>query len=74
MRLTSILLIKGVERWHFLCPSHYVARRASSSLEPGDAVEVVKMAPEEECEQELFKLIRWKPHPLAVPLMQAEGL
>jgi hypothetical protein len=51
-----------------------VARRAISPLEPGDEVEVVEIAPVEECEHEMFVLIRWKPHQLAVPLMQLEGI
>ncbi len=32
------------------------------------------MAPEEECEHEMFVLIRWTRHGLAVPLSQLEGL
>ncbi|GHO75253.1 calcium-binding protein [Ktedonobacter sp. SOSP1-85] len=51
-----------------------VARRAISPLEPGDEVEVVGIAPDEECQHEMFVLIRWRPHPLAVPLMQLEGI
>ncbi len=51
-----------------------VARRTISPLEPGDKVEVVGMAPEEECEHEMFVLIRRKSRPLAVPLMQLEGI
>lgn len=38
-----------------------VARRAISPLEPGDEVEAVGIAPAEECEHEMFVLIRWKP-------------
>lgn len=52
----------------------FSARCAISPLEPGDEVEVVEMAPEEECRHEMFVSIRWKPHPLAVPLMQLEGV
>ncbi len=51
-----------------------VARRVISPLEQGDKVEVVDMAPEEECEHEMFVLIQRKPHSLAVPLMQLEGV
>jgi hypothetical protein len=51
-----------------------VARRVISPLEQGDEVEVVGIAPEEECEHEMFALIQRKPHPLAVPLMQLEGI
>ncbi len=51
-----------------------IVRRAISPLEAGDEAEVVGMAPEEECEHEMFVLIRWQPHQLAVPLMQLEGI
>ena len=51
-----------------------IVRRATSPLEPGDKVEVVGMALEEECEHEMFVLIQQKSHPLAVPLMQLEGI
>lgn len=51
-----------------------VARRAISPLKPGDEVEVVGIAPDEECQHEMFVLIRWRPHPLAVPLMQLEDI
>ncbi len=51
-----------------------VARRATSPLQPGEEVEVIGMAPDEECQHEMFVLIRWRPDPLAVPLMQLEGM
>ena len=51
-----------------------IVRRTTSPLEPGDEVEVVEMAPDEECEHEMFVLIRWKQRQLAVPLMQLEGI
>ena len=51
-----------------------VARRVISPLEAGDEVEVVGMAPEEECRHEMFVLMPWRPYELAVPLMQLEGL
>jgi hypothetical protein len=51
-----------------------VVRRPISPLEPGDEAEVVGIAPDEECQHEMFVLIRWRPHPLAVPLMQLEGI
>ncbi len=51
-----------------------VARRAISPLEVGAETDVVGMAPEEECQHDMFVLIRWRPHPLAVPLMQLEGI
>src|SRR5205085_6636160 len=45
-----------------------VAQRTISPLELGDKVEVVGMAPEEDCEHEMFVLIKWKRRQLAVPL------
>ena len=51
-----------------------IVRRSTSPLEPGEEVEVVGMAPDEECEHEMFVLIRWKQRQLAVPLMQLEGI
>lgn len=51
-----------------------IVRRTISPLEPGEEVEVVEMAPAEECEHEMFVLIRWKQRQLAVPLMQLEGI
>jgi hypothetical protein len=59
---------------HYPFTARCVARRAISPLEPGDEVEVVGIAPDEECQHEMFVLIRWKPHSLAVPLMQLEGI
>jgi hypothetical protein len=51
-----------------------IVRRTTSPLEPGDEVEVVGMASDEDCEHEMFVLIRWKQRQLAVPLMQLEGI
>jgi Calcium binding len=51
-----------------------IVRRTTSPLKPGDEVEVVGMAPAEECEHEMFVLIQWKSRQLAVPLMQLEDI
>jgi len=51
-----------------------IRRRTVSPLRPGDEVEVVRMAPEEECEHEIFVLIRRERRRLAVPLSQLEGI
>ncbi|HLZ59376.1 MAG TPA: calcium-binding protein [Ktedonosporobacter sp.] len=51
-----------------------IASRKISPLEPGEEVKVVSMAPEEECEHEMFVFIKWKQRQLAVPLMQLEGM
>ena len=50
------------------------AERATSPLAVGDEVEIVGMAPEEECEHEMFVLMRGDRRPLAVPLAQLEGI
>ena len=47
-----------------------VAKRAISPLRVKDEVDVIGMAPEEECEREMFVAIRWERDGLAVPLSQ----
>src|SRR4051812_27241627 len=47
-----------------------VAKRPVSPLRVGDEVEVTGMAPEDECEREMFVMIRWEKDGLAVPLSQ----
>ena len=51
-----------------------IAQRAISPLRVDDEVEIVGMAPEEECGHEMFVLTRWDRGGLAVPLSQLEGL
>jgi hypothetical protein len=46
------------------------SKRAISPLQVKDEVEVVGMAPGEECENEMFVTIRWEKRGLAVPLSQ----
>jgi len=47
-----------------------IQETATSPLCRGDEVEVVEMAPEEECEYAMFVGIRWRQRLLAVPLSQ----
>ena len=49
-----------------------IAKRATSPLKVGEEVEVFKMAPDEECEREVFVVVRWEGEGLAVPLSQLE--
>ena len=52
-----------------------ISERAISPLEVGDEVDIIGMAPEEECRHEMFVLTRWSQHrSLAVPLFQLEGI
>ena len=49
-------------------------RRTISPLKIGDEVEVIDMAPADECIREMFVLIRWERDGLGVPLGQLEPL
>lgn len=48
--------------------------RPISPLRLGDEVEVTGIAPEDECEREMFVMIKWERRGLAVPLSQLEGI
>jgi Calcium binding len=62
------------DRLHFPFVARCIAKRSISPLRVGDEVEVVGMAPEEECQHEMFVLIRWERRGLGVPLAQLEGV
>jgi hypothetical protein len=49
-----------------------VIRRSISPMKVGDEVEVIGMAPVEECEHEMFVEMDWDDEGLAVPLSQLE--
>ncbi|MHC4329779.1 MAG: calcium-binding protein [Planctomycetota bacterium] len=51
-----------------------IAERATSPLRKGDEVEIVSMAPEEECQHEMFVETRWERRTLAVPLSQLKPI
>lgn len=51
-----------------------ISKRAISPLDVKDEVDVIGMAPEEECEKEIFVTIRWEKDGLAVPLSQLTPL
>ena len=56
----------------FPFPARCRVRRAISPLRPGDRVSVTGMAPEQECEHEMFVMIRWQRQRIGVPLAQLE--
>jgi len=64
--------------WYYYLEEHLrfpftatcVCKRAISPLRIKDEVEVICMAPEDECEHEIFVNIRWDKDGLAVPLSQ----
>ena len=49
-----------------------IAERRISPLRVGETVQVTGMAPEEECEHEMFVEVSWMNRSLAVPLVQLE--
>jgi hypothetical protein len=51
-----------------------IAKRVISPLRVDDEIEVIAMAPEEECEKEMFVMIRWDEKGLAIPLSQIKVL
>lgn len=61
------------ETLQFPFTARCVAFRAISPLDPGNKVEVMEIAPAEECEHDMFVFIRWNRRQLAVPLIQLEG-
>ena len=61
------------EKLQFPFPARCIARRATSPLRVGDRVEIFGMAPEGECEHEMFVLTPWDGGTLAIPLSQLEG-
>ena len=50
-----------------------IARRAVSPLKVDQVVTVLGMAPEEECESEMFVLIEYNDEEIAVPLAQLDS-
>ena len=60
------------EQLQFPVLTHCIAERAISPLQIGDEVEIIDMAPEAECEHEMFVMMRWERRGLAVPLSQLE--
>lgn len=51
-----------------------IKEKRTSPLKVGEEVNVVKMAPEDECMHEMFAEIEWSARILAVPLSQIEPI
>jgi len=62
------------DKLHFPFRSQCLAQRLISPLRKGQEVEVTDMAPEEECEHEMFVMVRCEGRNLAVPLAQLEPI
>jgi Calcium binding len=61
------------EKIQFPFAAKCIEKRSISPLKIGKQVTVLRMAPEEECEQEMFVTIEWEDEELSVPLMQLEA-
>jgi hypothetical protein len=61
------------DKLQFPFTARCIATRPISPLRVGDEVEIVGMAPESECEHEMFVETRWDRGTLAVPLAQLES-
>jgi hypothetical protein len=62
------------EKLQFSFTGTCVAERAISPLHKGDEVEILGMAPEKECQHEMFVMMRWERRGLAVPLSQVKPI
>jgi len=62
------------DRLEFPFTAKCIATRSISPLKTGEVVEAVGMAPEDECEREMFVAIRWEKRKFGVPLSQLEGI
>jgi Calcium binding len=51
-----------------------IEARKLSPLKQGEVVEVISMAPEDDCMREMFVIIRWMEREMGVPLAQIEGV
>jgi hypothetical protein len=60
------------DRLRFSFKARVTVPRATSPLKLEEKVEVLRMAPEDECEREMFVVVRWGDDELAVPLAQLE--
>ena len=62
------------DKLHFPFLAKCIADRAISPLRKGDEVEILGMAPESECQHEMFVETRWDKRNLAVPLAQIKPI
>jgi hypothetical protein len=62
------------EKLQFPFTATCVAERAISLLRKGDEVEILGMAPEKECQHEVFVMMRGERRGLAVPLSQVKPI
>ena len=51
-----------------------IAANVVSPLRKGETVEVIRMAPEDNCEHDMFVQVRWQGRRMAVPLSQLAAI
>lgn len=61
------------DRMQFPFSARCISKRRVSPVKEEEIVQVVGMAPEEECEREMFVEIAWDEDTLAVPLIQLQA-
>lgn len=62
------------ENIQFPCIAKCSMRRAISPLQVGEKVDLISMAPEDECQYEIFVMIHWGNTDFAVPLSQLKPI
>lgn len=62
------------DKLQFPFKAQVIAKRLTSLLQKGETIQVENMAPEDECEHEMFVEITWEGRKLAVPLSQLRPL
>jgi hypothetical protein len=62
------------DKLHFPFRAQCIAHRAISPLRKGEEIEVVDVAPADECAREMFVTVSWQNRSLAVPLAQLQVL
>ena len=68
--------------WYYYLEGHIefpfkakcISEKSTSPLTKSEVVEAIGMAPEDECEHDMFVKIRWNGRKLAVPLSQLKGV
>ena len=62
------------DKIHFPFRARCTASKVVSPLKKGETVEVLKLAPEEACTDDMLVLIRWSNRKVAVPLSQLTAI
>lgn len=58
----------------FPFPAKCITPKVTSPLKKGEAIEVLRMAPDDVCNTDMLVLVRWQDRKLAVPLAQLAAI